>query len=318
MKRRGLGMVYQRQYKDKLTGEIIVLPTWWIQIHFRGERYRESSGSTVRMDAVKLLRARLAEMGRGQLRGPDIEKTRFKDLVQMIRDDYAVNQRRSVRRINTSLKVLEAAFGHARACDLTLDRLNRYVSERMAAGIAPATVKLELTHLHKAFRLAERAGKAICPPFPQIAVQNVRTGFFERADFEAVRSHLPEDFKGPVTFVFLTGWRTASEILTLQWKQVDFSAGMVRLEPGTTKNDEGRMFPFGVLPELANLLRVQWEQALSLLKWRRGRASRGCSIGMIEARSRRSIRRRFTIDGRKRANGQGYRHAFRMISGERR
>ena len=24
------------------------------------------------------------------------------------------------------------------------------------------------------------------------------------------------------------------------------------------------MFPFGVLPELANLLRVQWEQALSL------------------------------------------------------
>ena len=70
-------------------------------------------------------------------------------------------------------------------------------------GIAPATAKLELTHLHKAFRLAERAGKAICPPFPQITVQNVRTGFFERADFEAVRSHLPEAFRGPITFAYL-------------------------------------------------------------------------------------------------------------------
>lgn len=252
MKRRGFRMVFQR-------GSI-----WWIQYYFRGRRYRETSGSTVYNDAVKLLKKRMGEMGKGRLLGPDLEKTSFADLVQMIRDDYSVNQRRSTRRLNTSLKVLEAAFEHARASDLTLDRLNRYVSDRLTAGIAPATVKLELTHLHKAFTLAERAGKAICPPFPQIAVQNVRTGFFERADFEAVRSHLPEAFRGPITFAYLTGWRVPSEVLSLQWKQVDFSAGTVRLEPGTTKNDEGRVFPFGVLPELANLLRRQWEQTLSL------------------------------------------------------
>jgi integrase len=147
---------------------------------------------------------------------------------------------------------------------LSVDRLNRYVSDRMAAGIAPATAKLELTHLHKAFRLAERAGKTVCPPFPQITVQNVRTGFFERNDFEAVRSPSPEAFRGRITFACLTGWRVPSEVLRLRWQQVDFSAGIVRLEPGTTKNHEGRVFPFGVLPELTNLLRAQWEQALSL------------------------------------------------------
>jgi integrase len=249
MKRRGLGMVYQRGL------------TWWIQYHWRGQRYRETSSSTVRMDAIKLLRKRMAEMGKGQLRGPDLEKTTFADLVQMIRDDYVVNQRRSTRRLNTSLKALESAFGPARAFELSLDRLNRYVSDRMAAGVAPATVKLELTHLHKAFRLAERAGMAVCPPFPHIAVRNVRTGFFERPDVEAVRSHLPEAFRGLITFACLTGWRVPSEILTLRWNQVDFSAGIVRLEPGSTKNDEGRVFPFGVLPELSNLLRAQWEQA---------------------------------------------------------
>lgn len=201
MKRRGLGRVYQRG------------STWWVQYHWRGTRYQETSGSINRMDAVKLLRKRLAEMGTGQLRGPDLEKTTFADLVQIIRDDYTVNQRRSTRRLETSLKALEPAFGRMRACDITLDRLNRYVSERMAAGKAPATAKLELTHLHKAFRLAERAGRAICPPFPQITVRNVRTGFFERADFEAVRGHLPESFRGPITFACLTGWHTTDRPL---------------------------------------------------------------------------------------------------------
>lgn len=39
-----------------------------------------------------------------------------------------------------------------------------------------------------------------------------------------------------------------SEIWTLQWPLVDFDAGIVRLEPGTTKNDEGRVFPFTAEP----------------------------------------------------------------------
>lgn len=49
-------------------------------------------------------------------------------------------------------------------------------------------------------------------------------------------------------------WRTPSEILTLEWKQVDFSEGTVPLEPGTTKNDAGQILPFQVLPELAELV----------------------------------------------------------------
>ena len=35
-----------------------------------------------------------------------------------------------------------------------------------------------------------------------------------------------------------------SEVLVLRWAQVDFGAGSVRLEPGTTKTGEGRVFPF--------------------------------------------------------------------------
>jgi integrase len=44
------------------------------------------------------------------------------------------------------------------------------------------------------------------------------------------------------TFAYVTGWRINSEVLPLQWRQVDLKAGEVRLDPGTTKNLEGRVF----------------------------------------------------------------------------
>jgi integrase len=50
--------------------------------------------------------------------------------------------------------------------------------------------------------------------------------------------------QGIAGFAYVTGWRTPSEILPLEWRQIDLKAGEVRLDPGTTKNDEGRVFPF--------------------------------------------------------------------------
>ncbi len=45
-----------------------------------------------------------------------------------------------------------------------------------------------------------------------------------------------------------------SEVLSLRWSQVDFDRGIVRLEPGDTKNLEGREFPFRPLPQLQRTL----------------------------------------------------------------
>jgi integrase len=58
-----------------------------------------------------------------------------------------------------------------------------------------------------------------------------------------------------VKFACITGWRVKSEVLTRGWRHVDFKAGEVRLEPGTTKNKEGRTFPFTT--ELRTLLEAQ-------------------------------------------------------------
>jgi integrase len=91
---------------------------------------------------------------------------------------------------------------------------------------------------------------------------NVRQGFFEWAEFEKVQSKLPEYLKAPVTFAYITGWRLRSEILKLCWRNVDFAAGTVRLEPGTTKNKDGRLIY--MTPQLRALLQEQREKTLAL------------------------------------------------------
>jgi integrase len=56
-----------------------------------------------------------------------------------------------------------------------------------------------------------------------------------------VKQHLPEPIRLIVEFAYITGWRIPSEVLKLEWPQVDLENGTVRLDPGTTKNREGRV-----------------------------------------------------------------------------
>ncbi len=94
------------------------------------------------------------------------------------------------------------------------------------------------------------------PHVPGVRVRNTRTGFIEDPELEGILSHLPEVLRTAIRFIALTGWRKR-EVLLLQWRQVDWTAKVVRLDPGSTKNDEGRVFPFGAFPELEEVLRLQ-------------------------------------------------------------
>jgi integrase len=57
-----------------------------------------------------------------------------------------------------------------------------------------------------------------------------------------------------------------SEVLTLELRQLDFEIGTLRLEPGTTKNDDGRVVY--LTPELKALLTVQGKRVKALKRER--------------------------------------------------
>jgi integrase len=231
-KARGTGSVYQR-------GRV-----WWAQYCHQGKVMRESSGSSSRAEAVRLLKKRLGEIGHGRLIGPDVERTTFEDLARMLTDDYRVNGRRSLYAAKRALAHLREVFGLSRAVEITEDRIAAYVVKRQSEGAANATINRELAALKRAFRLGERAQKVARRPYvAMLQERNTRKGFLEPEQFRAVADRLSDDLRPVVEAAYIMGWRVASEILTRQWKHVDFEVGLLRLEPGETKNGEGRQFP---------------------------------------------------------------------------
>src|SRR5262249_48005122 len=127
-------------------------------------------------------------------------------------------------------------------------------------------VKSEASALRRMSVRAHQAGRVAQMPYiPSLHVNNARKGFFEQPQLDAVLAHLAEDLRPPILFAALTGWRK-SEVLGLTWDLVNFVHGEVRLEVGTTKNDEGRVFPFSALPALADLIYQQRERTDKLEK----------------------------------------------------
>lgn len=242
---RGDGRLYQR-------GRI-----WWIQYCHRGHVFRESARSEDERVARRLLRKRLGELTVGVFLGPKAERTTFEDLAKEIENDYRINGRKSADKLPLRLAYLRTAFGLDRIIDVTTDRIKAYIVRRQEEGAANATINRELATLKRMFSLGVQCGKVATKPYvPMLREHNVRTGFFEHEDFIRLRDVLPEDLRPLVTFGYYTGWRI-EEIRSLRWYHVDLTAGCVRLDPGTTKNDQGRIVY--LTAEMRETLTTLWQ-----------------------------------------------------------
>ena len=236
---------------------------WWARYRVDGKETWESLRTPNLKTAEKKLAVLEDRVGRGEHQAPNARRVTFADLERMVRSDYANKGRRSLPRASTALAHLRATFGTMRALAISADRISAYEAERLEAGAARASVNYELALLRRMFSLAVKARRlTFRPSISTPAAHNARTGFFEPSDFAAVLEQLPEHLKAPMHFAYLTGWRVRSEVLALTWDRVDFRAGVVRLD--TSKNDEGRTFPFNALPDLAALLTAQRDATKAL------------------------------------------------------
>lgn len=239
--------------------------TWYVRISWRGERFERRTDATSRADAERIGRAWLADYEAGRA-DPDAARTRVADLWADLQRDYAINGRRLEDLAKRWLH-LEPAFGRDLATDVTTPRLRRYVEKRLEAGAARATVRNELAALHRAFTLGHEAGKVVrVPAFPTLQLDNARTGFVEGEAFDRLLGELPPEQRVLATLAHWVGWRRG-ELLGLEWRQVNLATGEVRLDPGTTKNRDGRV---AFLPPAALSVLVEWRQVTAELERSRG------------------------------------------------
>ncbi len=178
-------------------------------------------------------------------------RTTVGELLDGLHRDYKANGKSHEWVDGVVRKHLRPFFGTIRASKLRFGIAQRYVEQRQASGAANATINRELALLRRAFNLAHEP----LPALPsKLKENNVRKGFFEHEDYTALLKTLPDELRPVLTFAYYTGCRKG-EILSLQWSQVDLLEQVVRLEAGTTKNDEPRLIPLA--PELYEVLKMQ-------------------------------------------------------------
>ena len=238
--------------------------TWWIQYYGQGQLFRESSHSHLKSAATSFLKLREGEVGQGRVPALKAEKTTFAELAALYLQDYQINGRKTCDRANELTDRLRESFGRFRACRMTSDHIRAYIARRQSDGMANGTINRELAALKRMFRLASQQTPPLvarAPHIPHLQENNVRQGFFTEEEYKLLRAVLPDYVKVPLIMAYWTGMR-AGEILTLQWEQMDLDRGLLRLEPGTTKNNRGRLIP--LVTEVTQAL-WQWKHRMLLL-----------------------------------------------------
>lgn len=231
---RGSGTLYKQ--KDS--------SVWWCQYYKGGKCFRESTKQRDKEEARKFLNNRLGEIVSGSFSGPQMERVRVSELAEEFLRDYRINERKSLEDVQARWTLhLEPFFGHMRASEVTSDFIARYVDQRQQEKAKNATINRELA----AFKRMYRLGMYSTPPkvqrapkIPRLQENNARQGFLEDAQYEkllAANSALW--FRAIVEVGRTYGWRIG-ELISLRVRQVDLLGKTIRLEPGTTKNKEGR------------------------------------------------------------------------------
>jgi|KBSMisStandDraft_5_1062788.scaffolds.fasta_scaffold51472_4 integrase len=216
----------------------------WLKYYKNGVAVRESSGFTERKKAERLLRKRLGEISEGTYIGPNLERVLVSELADDMLRDYRTNARKSIGDLEARWKLhLKPFFGNMRAVEVTSSLVAKYVDLRQEEGAQNGTCNRELAALKRMFTLALRSSKVKAVPYiAMLAENNVRTGFLETSQHVKLAAEcgkiglwLRAIFEVGYTF----GWRH-EEVVSMRVRQVDFLANTIRLDPGTTKNNDGR------------------------------------------------------------------------------
>ena len=243
---------------------------FWIQYGKNGKTCRESTRSIDPHYAKRLLKVREGAVAEGKPPGIDAYKTRIYTLVDLYLKDYEINNRKSIKEAKHYADLISKYFGGMRAAELTSEHIRDYREKRKDEPVRvsakrkrkDSTINRELSALRRMFRLGLEEDPPLVVRAPKIQLvkeDNVRTGFFEYDEYLALRGACPDHLKVMVTLGYWTGMR-AGEILNLKWSQVDWDNDLLRLDPGTTKNKEGRSIP--LMPEVKEVLFRWWKERM--------------------------------------------------------
>jgi integrase len=193
-------------------------------------------------DALTHLREALNEVEKGRGRSP----------IRTMAELYAFHRRqrqvlqKSTEDLDKRWKQLGPRFGTVDVNGVNSTMLDGYVEHRTLEGVIKSTINRELATVRHLLRVGAQATPPIVrwDKIPAIKLADesdlIRTVFIDDDVWAQLRQHLAPHLRPLFTLAYWIGWRRG-ELLGLQRSQLDLKRGTVRLQPGRTKNKEGRL-----------------------------------------------------------------------------
>ena len=187
-----------------------------------------------------MLKEREDLVATGQPILPRVDRIRYEEASADLVEHYKTTEDRELGETEARLKHLDRFFASSRLVTITPDIVTRYAGARKDQGAANGTINRELSTLSKLLRLAAEHGKLLRTfVVKKLREADPRAGFVNRPQFDAIEAKLPLELQVAALVGYILGWRKR-EVLDLQRRNLDLTATL-RLDPGSTKNREGRV-----------------------------------------------------------------------------
>ncbi len=210
---------------------------WWLDYVVAGKQHCESSHSTNKRVAQKLLSIRQAEVTEGRLRLVRSNPPRLEEWAAAFLNSI---QHPNTKRTYTScVESLKAFFATARLSEVTPERIEAFKEARLQEGVGPATINRNLAVLRRMLKLAARRRLIAQSPFNEVEFLEERSRrrqphiltFQEERRLLAVASSLLSTL---IVLLTETGLRVGREALPLKWEDVDFAAKQIAVRQSKT------------------------------------------------------------------------------------
>ena len=256
----GSGYLYMAK-RQRFSGSIYPRgPIWQIQYWVDGKRFRESSKSTSKDEAQKLLNRRMAEAREGAPAKP----TTIGSLAALYLEAQRPRWKEGTHEWATGIwtKHLKPVFDGRSPASLLPADLDIFVAKEKEAQYSEPVINRCLVVLKAILRYGVR-NKALraadLPEFPKHFDERpyVRQGHIDYWDFITFSGYIPDDeewLEGLCMLAFIFGFRRA-ELVYMKVGQIDFERSRLSLPPGSTKNKMPKTTYFNPKGRVGKMLR---------------------------------------------------------------
>jgi integrase len=231
---------------------------WWIRFQHDGREIRRSAHTTVKRTAEEFEKELREELGR-QRRGGEPART-FDDMMLRFTSEHLPDLAPSSQeRYIISAQHMVPHFSGLYLHQVTLTKLDQFISYRRREGASASTVRRDLACLSSAYRSAIGWGWADANPVKmmdkrRVKVGDPRTRYLTREEFDRLIEAASPYLRPAIAFAVHTGLRR-EEQLSLTWDQVHYGRREVFVP--VTKTGTPRTVPLtdGAIAALRSIAR---------------------------------------------------------------